>query len=131
MTTNDRSFVSATLMPLGKTVAGATLVIGALVSIYVSLDTHSYEVIVHPKNICNSEGFGYQQSGSPYPVALPNINGDHLMRDDGSTCISIGEWPGTHLNYWNLLLNAFYWTGFVYVAALVPYHGVKWFISRP
>jgi hypothetical protein len=111
------------LMPLGQRFAGAMLLLGILTSLYMSFDANVDNVYTHPKIDCNGDGFDYQQSGTPYTVAVPDLNdGTPLTRDNGSPCLSFGDLVATHTNYWHLLLNLLYWTGLVYAATLAAAH---------
>jgi ABC-type sugar transport system permease subunit len=112
-------------MPLGSVFACAALLLGILTSFYMSFDTNVRNVYTHPGVDCNSDGFDYQQSGTPHSVAVPDLNGTPLTRQDGSPCLNFGDWTTTHTDYWHLLLNIFYWTGLVYGATLIAAHIAK------
>jgi hypothetical protein len=104
------------------------------VSLYISLDTHYVEGYVtpsaftHPVN-CSSGDVAFDQTGSPYPVELPNLKGE-VLTGDGPPCLSTGPWVETHLNYWHLFLNGVFWTYLIYIAALIPAHVINWSTSK-
>jgi hypothetical protein len=116
-------------MPLGKAAASVALFVGLITSLGISLGTNWRDVTIHPTNLCNSAGVGYTQTGSPYGVQSPNLQGDYLP-SNGSSCLALGDWTDTHLNYWHLLLNGLYWTTVVYVALLVLMHAARRILGR-
>jgi hypothetical protein len=121
-------------MPFGKVAAGLMLAVGVVISLHVSLDTNDTTGYVSPSAftnpvLCSSGDIGYEQTGSPYSVRLPDLSGK-VLTGDGPPCLSLGEWVDSHLNYWHLFLNGVYWTCLIYGATLIPTHAIKWGITR-
>ena len=103
-------------------------------SLSLSLDTHETEGYVapsaftHPGN-CSSGDVAYDQTGSPYPVRLPDLTED-VLTGNGPPCLSTGPWVQTHLDYWDLFLNGIFWTYLIYGLVLIPAHAIKWSTSK-
>jgi hypothetical protein len=121
-------------MPLGNVAASLILIAGVVTSLYISLDTHytaNYvpaNTFTHPR-LCSSGDVAFDQTGSPYPVRLPNRTAP-VLAGSGPPCLDLAAWVHTHLNYWHLLLNTIFWTYIIYIVVLIPAHTIKWSVSK-